>query len=69
MLKLVIDNSDKYFDPLLEMYVDDIPIEFPYTINDESDDVMAMFKTPSEAMQYQMGMGIRASTTIELWKD
>ena len=68
-MELVIDNSNKYYDTLLEEYTDEIPVEFPYMVNDSADEVTAMFKTLQEAMLYQMGMGLRASTTIEIWED
>jgi len=68
-MELVIDNSNKYFDPLLEEYVDNEPDEFPYNLNDENSEAIAMFKTLKDAMVYQMDMGLRGSTTIELWEE
>ena len=70
MIKLIVDNSDKFWDNALEEYTDNPkPDTFPFMINDEEDTMTAMFKTWQEAARYQMGMGIRANTTIELWED
>ena len=69
-VKLVVDNSDKFWDNGLEEYTDDpSPTEFPYMVNDHLDEVTAMFQTWKEAALYQIGMGIRANTTIEFWED
>lgn len=60
--KLVIDNTKKYVD-------EPINVEFPFMVNDHQDEVSAMFHTWKEAALYQIGMGIRASTTIEIWEN
>lgn len=69
-VKIAIDNSNKFWDNALEEYTDDPnPIEFPYMINDHNDEVTVMFQTWQEAALYQIGMGLRAHTTIELWDE
>lgn len=67
MLKLVSDNSGKYFDAILQEWVEDTPEEYPYYLENEDAEMVAMFKTFNDALQYQMGMGLRATTTIEIW--
>lgn len=70
MIKLVIDNSKKFWDNAMEEYTDDPdPIEFPWMVNDHADEVTAMFQTWQEAALYQIGMGLRATTTIEYWEN
>ena len=68
--KLVVDNSKKFWDSELEIYVDEpINVEFPYIVNDHEDKATAMFHNWKEAALYQIGMGIRANTTIEFWEN
>jgi len=69
MLELVVDNSDKFYDSILGMYVNDKPTEYPYYLENEDGEMTEMFTTHKDAIHYQMGMGLRATTTIELMDD
>lgn len=65
-MKLVIDNSNKFYDSLTQTYIDDDELGFPYMLIDiEGNTALYCFKTIKEAEIYQMGMGLRATTIIE----
>ena len=69
MLKLISDNSDKYYDKDLQEYCEEKPTELPFSLVDDEGIIIGMFPIYKGAICYQMGMGLRASTTIEVWDD
>ena len=64
MMKKVIDNSKKFWCDITESYLENEDLDFHYyLIFDETGDIIT-FKSYTDALQYQLGMGIRAYTTI-----
>ena len=68
-MKLISDNSHKFYDNNLKEYCDEKPTELPFNLVDDEGIIIGMFPSYKGAICYQMGMGLRASTTIEVWED
>ena len=66
MFKLIVDNSDKFYDSFSGQYLDESEMGFDfYLLDNETGEAIACFPSLKEAEIYQMGLGLRAESHIE----